>query len=76
MLSGMPYLQMMCLVKSWANSLALIPVDVGMKLVCFVKQSTTTKIALNSPHIGKFTMKSMEIDEYGLCGIGLGIRYP
>ena len=42
----------------------------GIKIACFVSQSTTTKIVVNPSEGGNFSMKSMEIEFHGFSGIG------
>jgi len=44
---------------------------IGMKMNCFVKWSTTTKIAVKpSEEGGSCLMKSMEIESQGRTGMG------
>jgi len=46
----------------------------GMKWTMFVKQSTTTNMESNKLESGKSMMKSMEIEDHGVEGMGNGWR--
>ena len=41
---------------------------VGMKMLCLVKQSTTTKIEVNLSEVRRCSIKSMEIESHGYDG--------
>ena len=43
---------------------------------CLVKQSTTTRIAVNPSESGSCSMKSMEMESQGQSGIGSCQRRP
>ena len=64
-----------CLVKIfWRNIFescgASMSDLVGMKWAIIVSQSTTTNIVLNPSETGNHSIKSMEMDDQGLSGIG------
>ena len=53
-----------CVTKSLAKVGASMVWYVGMKMACFVRQSTTTRISVNLSDIGNYSMKSIEIDSH------------
>ena len=56
--------------KSLANCVEVMVLCVGMKLLCLVKRSTTTKIAVNPSESMRCSMKSMEMECHGREGTG------
>src|SRR5258708_2190442 len=48
----------------------------GMNIACFVKQSTTTRMAEKFLEAGSCSMKSIEIDDHGREGIGSCFNFP
>ena len=43
---------------------------VEMKMLCLMKQSTTTKMEVNPLEVGRCSIKSMEIEVHGDDGTG------
>ena len=73
---GILYLENTCTTKSLAMVGVLIVWCVGMKIACFVRQSTITKISVKLSEVGSHLIKSMEIDSQGHSGIGSCLRKP
>src|SRR5260221_11116637 len=48
----------------------------GMNITCFIKQSTTTRIAEKPLEAGSCSMKSIEMDDHGWEGIGSCFNFP
>ena len=64
-----------CLENTWimnrqANSVEVTMSVVGMKIDCFEKQSTMTRIEVNPEEAGSCLMKSIEIEFQGFSGTG------
>src|SRR5260221_11433827 len=72
----------LCLENTWVrNSCATCRVFTvlweGMNIACFIKQSTTTRIAEKSLEAGSCLMKSIKIDDHGWEGIvGSCFNFP
>ena len=49
---------------------------VGMKIACFVRQSTTTRIVVYLDDFGSCSMKSIDIEFQGCSGIGSCLSRP
>ncbi len=62
--------------NSRASSAELMVSIVGMKIDCFDKQSTTTRIEVNPEDAGSCSMKSMEIKFQGFSGISSCCKVP
>src|SRR5882672_7329085 len=62
--------------KSLASSSALTLSSVGMKITCFERQSTTTRIAVKAEDSGSCLMKSIEIKCQGQSGIRSCLSRP
>ena len=45
-------------------------------MACFVKQSTITRIELESDEVGRVSMKSIDIEFHGRSGIGSCFNKP
>ncbi len=48
----------------------------GMNIACFVRWSTITRIVENPSESGSCLMKSIEIEDHGLDGIGSCFNFP
>ena len=64
------------MMKSLASSSALTLSSVGMKIACFERQSTTTRITVKAEDSGSCSMKSIEIKCQGQSGIGSCLSRP
>src|SRR5467141_1339693 len=62
--------------KSLASSGVLTLSSVGIKIACFERQSTTTRIAVKADDSGSCSMKSIEIECQGRSGIGSCLSRP
>jgi len=60
----------MCLIKSSASASALIVLWVGMNTTSLVNLPMMTRISMNPSEEDSYLIKSMEIDNQGLGGIG------
>ena len=70
MSAGVPCLVKMFCKKIFASCGASMSDLVGMKWAILVSRSTTTNIVSNPSETGNHSMKSMEMDDQGLSGIG------
>ncbi len=48
----------------------------GMNIACFVRWSMITRIAENPSESGSCSMKSIEIEDHSLDGIGSCFNFP
>src|ERR1700730_193336 len=67
---GAPCLVNTCFKNSVANSMALSVLRHSMKIAYFVSLSTITGIESKSKDRGNPSMKSIEMELHGRCGIG------
>src|SRR5882672_5335920 len=73
---GTPCFENTWVTKSLASSGALNLSSVGMKIACFERRSTTTRIAVKTEDGGSCSMKSIEIECQGRSGIGSCLSRP
>ena len=66
---GMLCLENTCSTNSFARSAKEMVLWVGMKIPCFVRWSTTTRIAVKPDNFSSCSMKSMDIEFQGCSGI-------
>ena len=66
---GTPCLEKTWMMKSLANSVEVIVLCVGMKMLCFDTRSTMTRMVSKPEDGGSFSMKSMEMEFQGHSGI-------
>src|SRR5882672_3612464 len=73
---GTPCFENAWVTKSLASSGALTLSSVRMKITCFERQSTTTRIAVKAKDGGSCLMKSIEIECQGQSGIRSCLSWP
>ena len=73
---GVPCLEKTWRMKSLANSGESMVSWVGMKILCLLRRSTTTRMAVNPSDLGSCSMKSMEMESQGRSGIGSCCTVP
>ena len=64
------------MMNRWANSAEVIVSVVGMKIDCFEKRSTTTRIEVNPEEAGSCSIKSIDIEFQGFSGTGSCCSIP
>ena len=69
-------LENMCSMKSFARSANVTVSGVGIKIACFMRWSTTTRIAVKPEDFGSSSMKSMDIEFQGCSGISSFLSKP
>src|SRR6266581_608922 len=70
MCMGTPCLEKMWRRNSLASSGAVMVSCMGMKMHCFERWSTTTKMAVNLEEVGSCSMKSIKMEFHRHLGIG------
>src|SRR5882672_7670283 len=73
---GTPCFENTWVMKSLASSGALTLSSVRLKIACFERRSTTTRIAVKADDSGSCSIKSIEIECQGQSGIGSCLRRP
>ena len=73
---GMPCLENTCNTNSFVRSAKVMVSWVGMNIACFVRRSTTTRIAVYPDDFGSCSMKSMDIEFQGCSSIGSCLSKP
>ena len=62
---GMPCLENICSMNSFVRLAEVMVSWVGMKIACFIRRSTTTRIAVKPDDFSSCSMKSMDIEFQG-----------
>src|SRR5882672_5248740 len=73
---GAPCFENTWVTKSLESLGTLTLSSVGMKIACFERRSTTTRITVKADKGGSCSMKSIEIECQGRSGIGSCLRRP
>ena len=62
---GMPCLENICRMNSFVRLAKVMVLWVRMKIACFIRQSTTTRIVMKPDDFSSCSMKSMDIEFQG-----------